>query len=183
MPFRSMSLAAAVSLLAILPARAESLDIKPGLWEVTPAPMAPGGAGAGQGMPGLAQMPPDVLAKLTPEQRAMVQQRLAAMASGTPKPYRMCITQEVLQKGLADRPQGHCTHTVVSSTAQEMVLGIKCTGQTNATGTIHVTAVDQQTVTMQTDMTVQHGDLTMPMHRTAQSRWIADDCGDVKPVE
>ena len=166
-------LSAALLAFAAGPCLAEPLAVKTGLWET-----------AGSGAPATAapQIPESALAKLTPEQRAMVQQRMAAASSGGGG-TKVCITEESRQKGIGDRSQGRCTRTVISSTAQALQIHLECTGPSQATGTLTITAVNAETIDMVTDMTVLHNGQQMPMHRTMQSHWLAADCGSVKPMQ
>ena len=169
--------------LALLagPALADGLAVKPGLWEVTPPANATGAQAA---MPAI---PADQLAKMTPQQQAMVQQRLAAIAAGgaAAKPRRYCLTQAMIDRGFIGPEADHrCTRTVIASTPALLAYSVACTGDHPANGTIKLEAKDAQTITSTTDMTLTIKDgQTMPMHRAGEAHWLADDCGDVKPKE
>jgi hypothetical protein len=159
------------------PAWAEGLAVKTGLWEVTPGGGPPAGA--------MSQLPADQLSKLTPEQQALVQQRIAAAASRRGQPRKICVTQAMLDKGFAGPDAGQtCTRTVVSSSSTEIEARLVCTGEHQATGTFKIEAANATTVNAVVDMLVTMRDgKTMPFHRTMQGKWLADDCGDVKPRE
>src|SRR5208282_5648055 len=108
--FSSPSLWAADSITA--------LDVKEGLWEMTVTHSM-------SGMPATPNIPPDVLAKMPPEQRARVE---AAMKGGPSTDVRKeCITKEKLEKHSAfSNNRGDCTRTVVNSTGSKLEVKIHC---------------------------------------------------------
>lgn len=154
-------------------ASAATLDLRTGLWEVT-------STGETTGMP---PVPPEVLAKMTPEQRA---QMMAAMgAASKPTVVRSCITAKTLERGLnfnrMERP--NCTQTTTNSSSRQVDVRLQCTGEQPMHGTFHIEAVDRQTMSGQLDMAVSSGANTMTMKRTMQGKWLSSNCGDVKPQE
>jgi hypothetical protein len=83
----------------------QPLDIKPGLWEFTSTNL----------VTGLPAMPPDVLAKMTPEQRAKIEAAMGARSGGVPRTitHKVCITREKLDKQTAFNDEHkNCTDTV-----------------------------------------------------------------------
>lgn len=180
---------AAIGVAAVLvlagAARAEGLAVKTGLWEVSSSGGPGGGGGPGRPMP---QIPADALAKLTPAQQAMVQAQMAAAAGGgAAKPIvrKMCVTQAMLEKGFAGPDDRHnCARTLVSSSASAMEFKMVCTGDHPATGSFKLQAADAQTVNGTVDLTItDKSGASFPIHRTTQGKWLADDCGDVKPPQ
>jgi hypothetical protein len=157
-------------------ALAATLDVKPGLWEIA----TQGEAG------GVPPIPPQALARLSPEQRA---QMMAAMQGAMtrmnqPSVSRSCVTQKMLDRGMdLDPKNGRCTHTVVASTPHSLEVRMVCTGEQKMNGTMHVDATSRETFTGALDMVSTDGTNTMTMKRTLQGRWLGSDCGDVKPHE
>jgi hypothetical protein len=88
------------------------INVKEGLWETT-LNMS--------GMAGMPGVPDDVLAKLTPEQRAqmeaMMKQR-GMSSNGHATVVKSCVTKEKIEKGMAfsDEKRENCTQTIVNST-------------------------------------------------------------------
>jgi hypothetical protein len=160
------------------PASAEGLAVTPGLWEMT-------SAGSGAPPPPLPQIPADQLAKMTPQQQQMLQQRLAAIAAGSGKPMtnRFCVTQAMLDKGYTGPENNRrCTRTIVTQSAAVLEFKLTCQGDRPTTGTVHIDATDAHTMTGVVDMALAQKDGTaFPIHRTMQGRWLGADCGDVKP--
>ena len=85
--------AAAVLMGAPTDAPAQTFGAKPGAWENTIT------------VSGLT-IPPDVLAKMPPDRRAIVEQQLSADgAAGQPSVRRTCVTKETLEKGFTPNPK------------------------------------------------------------------------------
>src|SRR5580704_3441380 len=103
--FRGLCLTAGLGLFAsgACMAAGVSLDVKPGLWEIKTS-------GSASGMP---QIPPEALAKLPPEQRAIVEAMAIAIIAQASMPHMMqfCVTPEQLRQGLdLDRVGGRDCH-------------------------------------------------------------------------
>jgi hypothetical protein len=168
---------AGVLLLGASIASAATLDVATGMWEVT-------SQGQASGMP---PIPPEALAKMTPDQRAKVEAAMAAAMGRANKPdvSRSCITQKELERGLHfnehDRP--NCKQTTLNSTPRLLDAHTECTGNERTTGNIHIEAVDRHTIRGNFDFVVTDGTSTMTMKRTLQGKWLGNDCGNVKPSE
>jgi hypothetical protein len=156
-------------------AQTPTLDLKPSLWEITSA----------GSMTGAPPIPPEVLANMPPEKRAQVQAAMqAAMARASePQVARNCITAEQLQRGLNfdERPNPSCHRTIVSNTSSVLVVHEECAGQRAMVGDFRFTAVDHETMKGDINVVVGAGTDTTTMQRNLRGRWLASDCGDVKP--
>jgi Protein of unknown function (DUF3617) len=153
-----------------------SLDVKPGLWEVT-------STGEVSGTP---PIPAEQLAKLAPAQRAQVVAAMTAAMAAANKPvvFKQCLTEKSLQRGFEPDPnmaKDSCKQTVVSSTSTVLQVQMECTGPQKVSGTIHFEAASSEAVTGTVDMTVSDGGNTIQVSRTLQSKWLGADCGKVKP--
>jgi hypothetical protein len=145
------------------------LNVKTGLWESTVVTH----------MSGAPPIPDDLLAKMTPEQRARM---AASMAGGQPHTARYCLTQEKLDKGANfNDTKPNCKQTVVTNTSKVVEVTQECTDD-NATTSIRMRyeAINPETVngTIHVDITRQGK--TMVSDGTMQGKWISADCGDVK---
>jgi hypothetical protein len=168
-------LALGFSAALVLGAAAATLDVKPGLWEVT-------AQGETSGMP---PIPPQMLAQMTPQQR---EQAMAAMGRmNQPHVTRACVTQKMLDRGMTfDRPSNNqCAQTVTGSTSHSLDVKVVCTGeaQQKTTGTMHMDANGRESFFGAFNMVSTDGASTMTMKRTLQGKWLGSDCGDVKPHE
>src|SRR4030095_12433973 len=119
---RRTSTLALLLLLAILGWTADKiqpLNLKVGLWEVTHT----------TSMSGSPPIPAELLAKMTPEQRAKLDERMKARAADPPKTSveKSCVTAEDLKKDtlFADDDKT-CARTVTSSTANKLEMRVVC---------------------------------------------------------
>ena len=171
---RSVPLAAiAVAFLALFarPAGAESIDVKPGLWERTVT------------MQMAMELPPlPDLSALPPEQRALIERSLAAM-SGKPTTSRECVTPAMLERweDFQDpEPGSDCQHRVLESTRKTVRMAVTCDGGAT-TGTMHFTASSRERLDGTIEMVNREDGAERPMKMTIASRWLGADCGDVAP--
>ena len=151
------------------------LNVKEGLWEMTVTHSM-------SGMPAMPDIPPDVLAKMPPEQRA----RMEAMMKGGPSTdvRKECITKEKLAKNSAfSNNRGDCTRTVVNSTGSKLEVKIHCEEkQASTDGTLVLETVGSDHVkgTMQMQSATNANGHTMNMNFTFSSKYLGPTCGDVK---
>lgn len=141
-----------------------TLNVRPGLWEMTVSD-------AGGGPP---PIPPDVLARLTPEQRAKF---ATAMATRTgPHVFKSCVTEKSLQRGF-DTGDSNCTRTVVSSNTSTMEGRVECTNpRSRMIGTFRFEAAGPTTMDGAINLTI-NGPHTMTMKRVIRGKWVGADCG------
>ncbi len=150
----------------------KALNAKEGLWEITASHSA-------SGMPATANIPPDALAKMTPEQRA----RVDALMAGKPDVHKECITKEKLEKNSAFAPnRGECSYNVVNSTGRKMEVKFHCQDKQSSTdGTYVMEAIDPDNVKGTIHMVSNSsGDHTTTMDFTISSKYLGPACGDVK---
>ncbi len=170
----SLALSASVCLAAASQAASVSLNLKYGLWEVT-------STGTTSGAP---PIPAADLANLTPAQKAKMTAALAVAmaASNKPHTYKSCVTAESIQRGFKDPELSNgCTQTVAASTPTSMEVQIACTGRHQMSGTVHFDAPSPQAMNGTIDMTVSEGGNVMKINRQISGKWLAADCGSVKP--
>ena len=166
-----------VSNILIFPsyAAAATLNLKPGLWEMT-------WSGQTSGAP---PIPPDVLAQMPPERRAKLEAAMAANANRTSAPHanKQYITEKGLQRGLnveENKTESSCQRTVVSNTASFMDMRQDCSGRQKTSGTFHFEAASPETMTGTINMTITDGVRTMTVKRVVNGKWLAADCGNLK---
>ena len=152
------------------------LDVKLGLWETTNTFQT-------SGMPQM-NIPPDALARMTPEQRAKVEETMKGMGSGSPRTTttKSCMTREKMNKQqMFGDDQKQCTRTVVSSSGTKIEVRLQCnTDGAKINGTIRVEAMNSESVKGSMQMQTTSGDHTMNMNSTFTSKWLGADCGNVK---
>ena len=152
------------------------LDVKLGLWETTSSVQT-------SGMPPV-NIPPDALARMTPDQRAKVEAMMKSQGSGSPRTNttKSCMTPEKMKRSEMFYEQKQCTKTVVTSSGSKMEMRMHCTmeGGAKADGTVRVERISSESTKGSVQMTSTSGDHTMNMNSTFTSKWLGPDCGDVK---
>ena len=151
------------------------LDVKAGLWETTITPQA-------KGMPPL---PAQVMATLTPEQRAQAEASAKARgANGQQiRVTKSCRTSDDLKKPFALNEDAHaeCKRTVVSSSATMEEVRFECSkGTVRSTGNIHVEAVSPESIKGSSQATSGDGMRTLDFKVSFTGRWLGADCGPFK---
>ena len=155
------------------------LNVKTGLWEITSISIANGSLA----------IPPDVVAKLTPEQRAKFEAAMKMMANGTPKSmtYKSCLTQKKLDENpFNEKPHGekiNCQHAVVNSTETDLEVKETCTEENSKTDMhfkFHASSPEHVTGTG-TVVVETSGGHTMTSNVKMESKWVGATCpADVK---
>ncbi|HXQ64245.1 MAG TPA: DUF3617 domain-containing protein [Steroidobacteraceae bacterium] len=174
-----LGVATALCLLAVIAVAADRIAIKPGLWEISHTMES-------EGVP---VIPEDVLARLSPEQRARMEAAMKAHgggALGTNGTVRECITEKDLDHPFkADKPESHCTHTTASRTATSMEVHMQCKDMgrpgMNAEGTFKWQAPTSESMQGLVEMHMSDGTHTMTHRTKLTGKWLGADCGDVKP--
>src|SRR5947209_10843389 len=119
--------------------KVQPLNVKTGLWETTRTTNT-----SGQ-MP----IPPELMARLTPEQRAKMEDRMKANSAEKSRTdtSKSCLTKEKLEKAPFSDEQKECTRTIVSSTSSQAEVKFECDMQgMKANGTVHVEALNPESV-------------------------------------
>jgi len=153
-----------------------TLDVKTGLWETTITMQA-------SGMPAMPNIPPDALARMTPDQQAKVKAMMSGM-SGQPTTVRNCITKEKLAKGFRPDSAGdhsNCKQNVVSTSPTAMDMTVSCTEEHgNVNGTFHMEAVGHDAMSGSSHIVSVNNGRTITMDGRIQGKYLGPDCGDVK---
>ncbi|HEY5102749.1 MAG TPA: DUF3617 domain-containing protein [Steroidobacteraceae bacterium] len=170
----AMGLAICSLRLAATNAADVALNVKTGLWQSTITVQTSG------------QLPiPEAdLAKMSPEQRQHIEAAMKAAVASAAQPHTVasCVTAEQLRKGLLFKTEdASCKRTIVSSSSSASEMHEECTGALARTSTIHFHAISPKEIDGQMHMTVTRDDRTMTSKGTIHSKWLAADCGDVKP--
>lgn len=160
------------------PASAKALKITPmnvrtGLWQSTSTMTVTGGLG----------LPPSLLAKMTPEQKAKYEAAMQAQSGGHTSTHtnKGCLTQKDLttdpfaQKDSSDE-HIQCHGTLLSSTRTDIVLQESCSGEASMAYTMKIHAVDQEHATGTGTGTATMGGHTMNSSVKFQSTWIDATC-------
>lgn len=148
-----------------------TLNVKPGLWEVTMITSTTGQ------MP----IPAGMLERLTPEQRARFEERMKSQSSQSkPVTYKRCLTQEDLNKGFS-LDERSCNPTMISSTSSRVDVKLDCLiSGMKVQGRGQFEAVDSEDVKGQIQSSATNGDHTMSANTNYTAKWIGSACGNTK---
>jgi len=153
--------------------KVQPIRAKLGLWAITST----------QQMQGMPPIPPEALAKMTPEQRermeAMFKQR-----SGQPtvRTNATCVTQDKLDKAPFTEEMEACKRTIISSTSKELEMQQVCTDKSGLQSTADVRYEVIGDTAMKGTMKVktERDGRTMNVNIDLAGKWISSDCGTVK---
>jgi len=155
-------------------AKLQPLNIKPGLWE----------SARTINRAGALPIPAEMLNRLTPEQRARMEERLKANSAARTNTTteKHCVTKEDLERDrlkLAEAKE--CTTTVLNSTTTTVKAKLACDQEgMHATGTLELTAGDPEHVNGSYRSTVNSDGHAMNVEGTWTSKWLGSSCGNVK---
>jgi hypothetical protein len=125
---------------------------------------------------GMPPIPAELLAKMTPEQKAMLEARLKAKDSLAPQTTvrKQCITKEDLGKlmNFGDE-HGACQRTVVSASSSKQEFRIECTSSgIKASGTVRVEALDSEHMKFSSQIAAG----AMNVSTTGTGKWVSAEC-------
>ena len=172
--FLAVNLASAQSPQEAAGNNLKPLNIKPGLWESTRTVKT-----AGQ-MP----IPAELLNRLTPEQRARMEERMNANSAGHSNTVteKHCVTKEDIEKDrlkLAETKE--CTTTILSSTSSSVKAKLVCDMQgMHAVGNLQLVAADPEHMNGSYESTMNGNGHTMNMEGTWTSKWLGSSWGNLK---
>ncbi len=149
----------------------QTLNVKTGLWRVTTITVTKGE------MP----IPTEMLARLTPQQRTRMEERMKARSPErtTTTTEKICVTKEQLGQGPAfgeDRKQ--CVRKVLASTSKKANMKIECEQEgVKGDGILQFEALAPESVTGYEHITASDGTHTMHSTSTITAHWIGPACG------
>lgn len=181
---RTLMIAGAGALLAsaAMAADVKPLDAKVGLWETTTTTEM-----EGMPMPAAPQIPQATLDKMPAAQRAQIEAMMKNRGNlGAPRTSKSCTTKESLSKGFA-MPESRgveCKRDIINSSSSKIQMHMQCTpsaGGPTSDGDVTMERIDAEHIkgNMVTKTDMQGKSVTMKM--SFSSKWIAADCGDIKP--
>ena len=166
------------ALLCSSAAMADKINVKTGLWEMTTATEMNGAAAK---MP---VIPPDVLAKMPPEQRARMEQMMKNSPGAGEHKRQFCVTEKDLERGFEPQQDQYrsCKRTSLKVTGTSQEMHMECNGNKyQGTGVMKMNTPDRETLvgTMEMNMTDGTHPMSMKVHMTG--KWLSANCGSVKP--
>jgi len=143
------------------------LDVKTGEWEATMTVET-------NGPP---PVPPEALARMTPQQRAALEERTRPLAGRTTV-RKTCISQEKLDKPILwGQDDKACTYSLVTSTGHAQEIHVECAREKmKSAGTVRVEAQDSENVKGTVHMTVTQSDQTSEINSSFTAKRVAAAC-------
>jgi hypothetical protein len=165
------SVAVAASMAATLVAQAPALDVKYGLWEMSNVTNLGG------------QMPQVDTSKMTPEQKAKMDEAMKQMMGAHTTVTKSCITKEKVEKSvfmMDDQPGMKCSQKITTNTKTTLEASLSCTGEHAMSGQMHIEALSPTSMkgTIKSSGAMQGASMTATINMTG--KWLGADCGDVK---
>jgi Protein of unknown function (DUF3617) len=158
-----------VQLLLAASGKYQPLNIKTGLWETTSTTK----------ISGRPPISPEMLAQMTPEQRARFEVEMNRMVNQTPRTRtsKTCLTKEKLEKDPFNDKDQSCKETVLSSTASKMEIREVCTEEGSTVDIlVHIEALDSENVKGTVQSNASGGGNTMNVNGTLTSKYIGAVC-------
>ncbi len=162
-------------------ASAQNLKLRPGLWELQSTMKT----ASGQMEAALAQMQQQ-LASMPPEQRKQMEQAMGGMnlpSSDGGHTMKICMTQKDVDMDRVDMRKG-CTQKTTRVDAKTLKVSFQCTAQADepaSSGEGTITIASPTTYSSKHQMKTTVDGKMEQMNLTQSGKWLAADCGAVKP--
>jgi Protein of unknown function (DUF3617) len=173
---RAMSLSCAVGLGALMgvtaAAAAPALDVKAGQWEVT----------SQRQMQGSVPIPQSELDRLTPEQRAALENMNTDLRKRHTSTLKSCLTQKDIDQNQGFEPPHDsgmkCTSKMKRS-GRDVDASYECTEEgRHESVKIHYRIKDREHVEGTSAFTMTDGNRTATTHATMSARWLGPVCAE-----
>ena len=157
-----------------LDARAESLNVKPGAWEMTVTTVASG-----------MKLSPEVAANMTPAQRVQMEQMMKAR-EGNPHMMTVpsCITKEDVSQDRIikemeddDDAEVNCKVKVISKSSSKLVIDQTCPGPPASTGHLTIEAKTPESLVATGDRNLKGSGKT---HLDIKGKWLRASCEGIE---
>jgi hypothetical protein len=175
----------AVLLVLCGTAGAQTAGLKPGLWDVKIIRQVIDGKDMSAQIASAQARMQEALAKMTPEQRAMMEGRLKGMmGQGAGGTTRICISPAMAAKNetWTDR-EGRCGSAKVSHSGNKTSFEVNCSSDGRTTVGSGDSTLNGDTVTTHVDLTTTDARGSHTVQSETQMRFVGADCEGVMPVD
>lgn len=155
------------------------LHVNTGLWEITNNVRI-------SGIQNMMGMDPATMAQMQPAMRARMQAAMSAMNGLHASKVKSCVTQKDLDRPFKpgmEQPGETCKYDVLSGSAMDESVHVRCSGRQNMDGTFHFSAPTPVSMKGHMDMSFAQQGHAMTMSNDMSGRWLGADCGSVKSNE
>jgi hypothetical protein len=124
------------------------------------------------------------MAAMPPEQRKQIEQMMASRgmsmgAQGTV--VKVCVTKEDVARKAEPQFREGCTQQVLQRSANSMKVKFECTQPRPMSGEGEMTFISDKAYIGKSTVTSQSNGKPQQMTMEMAGKWLAADCGDVKP--
>lgn len=157
-------------------ALAQEPKILPGLWEHSYSMKTESGMVEGA----MSQ-----LANLAPEQKAMMEQMMAAQGISlgpSGNTIRVCISKEDAERGEVPQMDSDCTQKILHRSANTIKVGFSCTSDPPTRGEGEITFISPKAYTGKAVVQTTVQGVAEQMNIEQKGKWLSADCGNVKPL-
>jgi len=161
----------AATTATVLFAQPPALDVKMGLWEVTSTTDIGG------------DMPPVDTSKMTPQQKAQVEQAMKSVMGSHTNTTKSCMTREKFEKEsfmTGNQPGQNCKQTLTTNTRSAFDATVVCTGEHPMKGQMHIDALSSTSIKGNFKAATTEQGRTMNVTATLTGKWLGADCGSEK---
>lgn len=160
-----------------IPLSVSAQTLKPGLWESTSQMRS----SSGEMEKAQAQM-----ANMSPEQRKMMESMMAKQGmkmGGGPgaMSVKTCMTKEMVERNELPAQQGDCKTTLQQRSGNTTKMAFTCTNPPSS-GEGQYTIVSPEAYTMKMVVKSSPQGKSETMNMDISGKWLAADCGNIKPV-
>lgn len=149
--------------------KTQPLNVKPGLWETTTSYKTSGSP----------PIPPETLARLTPEQRARLEERMRANSGGNTNTTtdKHCVTKEEVERADFGQGKGECVYTIQTSTSTQASGKYSCDMQgMKVNGAVDLTATDSEHIKGSSQGRLSGNGRTMNVETSFASKFLGSRC-------
>jgi hypothetical protein len=182
----SFVLLAAAGAFSLVAQAADGPQRKPGLWEVESTVH-------GNGLPDASAQMQESMAKMSPQQRAMVEEMMkkhgvAMGGPGHPHSFRYCLSPEQAAREAVPQAQPdadtHCTRQLDKTSATEAKFSFSCQRKDGSTvkGEGRAYDLSPESYAMSLHMTMQRNGQPMELQTEQKGHWVGANCQGLKPL-
>lgn len=177
-----VAIACALGCALALPAGAQDVHIKPGLWELNNKVSSPDGQMQAI-MDGMQQH----LANMSPEQRKSMQQMMERngvqmnIGEGGALDSRICMTKAMIQRKEFPVQEGDCKQNVTPLSSSRMRVAFQCT-RPPVSGEGEMTLDSDTSYRARMHITGKEHGQQQAVDMDVTGKWLGADCGKLRPM-
>ncbi len=180
---RLLTSLAGLALLALTNSASAQTKMLPGLWEHSFTVQDNGGQ-----MSGAMKQMQEQMAKMTPAQRAQMEQMMGGKGmsmgagSGGATAVKMCMTQAQIDLNEGPPPEKNCTNQITQRSGNTIKVKFSCTGDHPATGEGEMTILSPTSYKGKSSVNTVMNGKPERMNMEQSGKWLSADCGNIKPI-